>query len=251
MLLALLAAAGPLLSNLVLGMPALQLMRDFGPPDRIITADEGHEWQWYEARGFFVAVLTDDQLAVHEIAAMHPERNGKYSNVELQPGFAPVLGASRDAAAQRMAHIGAPLAESNPDVLAWRANGGVTVAEFDAGAVRRVVTYDEPTAANRGYIAGAPPTPSAYHAPRLTHVASVGYPNQAMLEGAQGVVILRVMVDTHGRAQDVSVLRSSGHIDIDRAEISSIKMSTFEPARCGDVPCAGLFFDREEYSLGR
>lgn len=43
------------------------------------------------------------------------------------------------------------------------------------------------------------------------------YPRQALRRGAEGTVLLRVLVDEQGRPQEVAIETSSGHRDLDRA----------------------------------
>lgn len=65
------------------------------------------------------------------------------------------------------------------------------------------------------------------------------YPEEALQEGWQGEVLLRVRVSPEGRAIAISVLRSSGQHVLDDAAIGGVRGWTFVPARQGDVPLAG------------
>ena len=57
------------------------------------------------------------------------------------------------------------------------------------------------------------------------------YPRDALRAGAEGTVLLRVLVDTDGRPLEVSVERSSGHRSLDREAVRQVQRSwTFEPA---------------------
>jgi TonB family protein len=78
---------------------------------------------------------------------------------------------------------------------------------------------------------------------------AVDYPKRALQEHAEGVVVVEVDLLPTAAVRKVSVLVSSGNADIDAAEMLSMRRSTFEAARCDDVPCAGVYLDREEYSL--
>lgn len=57
------------------------------------------------------------------------------------------------------------------------------------------------------------------------------YPPAAIAEDRQGRVMLRVVVDAHGAAAKVTVLRSSGHEDLDQAAIAAVSQWRFTPAR--------------------
>lgn len=57
------------------------------------------------------------------------------------------------------------------------------------------------------------------------------YPRDAMREGAQGTVMLRVLVDVDGRPIQVAVERSSGHRSLDREAVRQVQQRwRFEPA---------------------
>lgn len=78
----------------------------------------------------------------------------------------------------------------------------------------------------------APPT--AGPAPvqlRYRNAPAPVYPRRAMLDGATGTVLLRVVVGVDGRPIEVSVARSSGHRDLDNAARSQVlRRWSFEPA---------------------
>jgi periplasmic protein TonB len=59
------------------------------------------------------------------------------------------------------------------------------------------------------------------------------YPDSARREGIEGEALLRFQVLTTGRVDAVSVARSAGHPDLDRAAIEAVKTWLFEPARRG------------------
>jgi protein TonB len=57
------------------------------------------------------------------------------------------------------------------------------------------------------------------------------YPRDALREGAQGTVLLKVLVDIDGRPLEVQVARSSGHRSLDRAAREQVlRRWTFRPA---------------------
>lgn len=57
------------------------------------------------------------------------------------------------------------------------------------------------------------------------------YPREALRDGEQGTVLLKVLVDVDGRPLDVQVARSSGHRALDRAAREQVlRRWTFRPA---------------------
>ena len=60
------------------------------------------------------------------------------------------------------------------------------------------------------------------------------YPLQAKMKGYEGTVILEVLVTKEGKAEKVSVFRSSRYSLLDEAAVSSVKKWRFEPGKRGD-----------------
>lgn len=245
-----LKASGPALAGVGVGSSILETVKLLGPPDLVATTDAGHEWRWVDAHGVDLDVLTDDDFIVQEAAAMRPpDVDGRKAPL-VQPHELPLLEMPAVAATTAMNSLGAePLREPEASVLAWRLDGGVAVAELDGGNVRRLVAMNERTAARLGYVEGPPPR--AHHAPVLVNLMAVGYPPRAVRVHAEGVVVVRVSIDRTGRVQNTRVVLSSGNPDIDAAEVESMRRSTFRPARCEDVPCDGIYLDRESYEINR
>lgn len=59
------------------------------------------------------------------------------------------------------------------------------------------------------------------------------YPATAVLQGRQGRVMLRVVVDSSGVAVEVTLLRTSGHADLDHAAVEAVRRWRFVPAQQG------------------
>jgi periplasmic protein TonB len=82
-----------------------------------------------------------------------------------------------------------------------------------------------------------PPPPAAPLPPKSIQASAVRYlvpPQQVYPEtsrrlGESGRVTLRVLVDEHGRAQDVQVTQSSGYSRLDQAAVSAMKQARFQP----------------------
>lgn len=116
--------------------------------------------------------------------------------------------------------------------------------QFAPQPVREVVTA----------IAAAPPTPQWLRrvqplpaaapppAPASDYVAAVAdsdnvdpvYPLESRRRRAQGSVQLEVEIDERGAVSAVHVLRSSGHLLLDRAAVAAVQQWHFEPARRGN-----------------
>ncbi len=62
------------------------------------------------------------------------------------------------------------------------------------------------------------------------------YPLQARKRHYQGTVVLDVLVDTRGEAQDVRIVESSGYSILDRAAREAVEGWRFEPGRRNDRP---------------
>jgi protein TonB len=62
------------------------------------------------------------------------------------------------------------------------------------------------------------------------------YPESARREGHEGRVLLRVLVDDHGRIKSVEISNSSGSAALDRAAAEAIRRWRFHPALYGDQP---------------
>lgn len=57
------------------------------------------------------------------------------------------------------------------------------------------------------------------------------YPRDAVREGAQGTVLLRILVDVDGRPLEVAIERGSGHRSLDREAVRHVQQRwRFEPA---------------------
>lgn len=75
------------------------------------------------------------------------------------------------------------------------------------------------------------------------------YPPMSRRLGEQGVVVLRVLIDTNGRAVDVEVQRSSGSARLDQAALQAIREWRFIPARRGGKPVPEWYEWRWEFRL--
>jgi protein TonB len=60
---------------------------------------------------------------------------------------------------------------------------------------------------------------------------SPDYPLASIRRGEEGKVLCAMRVGLDGRVQDVEILHSSGHPDLDRAACETLRRWVFEPAR--------------------
>ena len=236
------------LGSVALGSSVLDAVKAFGPPDVLATIDAGHEWRWYGARGLDLGVITDDDLVIKEATAARPATSSRRRPALIQPPELPLLEMTAAGASEAMALRAARvLPQPEDQALAWGLGDGFAVVDLEKGVVRRVRVMDADAAVRLGYTQG--PQQPMHRAPVLVNLVSVGFPLRALRARAEGVVVVRVDIDSHGAIKSTRVLVSSGNADIDAAEIESMHKSTFRAARCGDDPCDGVFLDRESYEI--
>ncbi len=92
-------------------------------------------------------------------------------------------------------------------------------------APRPLAASDEP----------APVSPPVFHADYLDNPAPA-YPALSRRLGEQGKVILRVLVNAAGTADEVQVRSSSGHARLDEAARDTVRRWKFVPAKRGNEP---------------
>lgn len=103
----------------------------------------------------------------------------------------------------------------------------------------------EPEPAPPPVIAAAPPAPApvvpvtapVFNAAYLNNPAPA-YPPLSRRAGEQGRVLLRVLVNASGSADDVQIRDSSGHARLDDAARETVRRWRFAPAKRGEQPVA-------------
>jgi len=75
------------------------------------------------------------------------------------------------------------------------------------------------------------------------------YPTLSRRMGEEGEVRLRVYVDPAGNAQQVELLRTSGHPRLDQSALETVKRWRFVPARQGDQPVAAWVIVPIQFTL--
>jgi TonB family protein len=240
------------LGNIAIGASVLDAVKRFGPPDVVRTTDLGHEWQWVDETGLDREVLANDDMVVRQVLVAEPAPIAGQPPPLRQPMEFKVLGVLVDDAAGAIAAVGGnPIVEPDPTVRAWDLPGGVLVAELDNGVVARMLALDDTAARLLGYLQPPPPArmPAAYRAPVLTQDYYVPYPADALRGNVEGTAVVRVLIDPKGAPKDLSIVVASGNSAIDAAALESVRKSTFRPARCDGVPCAGVYFDLQDFSI--
>ena len=244
--------SGLSLSGVTIGATILDAVKAFGAPDEVRTTDLGHEWQWVETGGLDREVLTDDDMIVRQvlIARLAPIPGESPPPVVQPVEFRALAVSVDDAAGAVEAAGGTAIIEPDPSIRAWSFPGGVLVAELDGDIVGRLTALDDRMARLLGYLQPPPERqPAIYRAPVLTRDFNASYPTAAMRAGIEGRAVVRVLVDPNGTPKDVRIVVTSGDADIDAAALESARKSAFRPARCDDAPCAGVFFDLQDYML--
>jgi protein TonB len=77
------------------------------------------------------------------------------------------------------------------------------------------------------------------------------YPAQSRQAHEEGLVVVRVLIDAQGRAQQVTVVHSSGHPRLDAAACEAVMHAIFKPHLAGGVPQEALATVPVEFSLHR
>ncbi len=109
-----------------------------------------------------------------------------------------------------------------------------------------VVPVASPSVAADAPPALTPPAPAAPLPPKNIQASAVRYlvpPQQVYPEtsrrlGESGRVGLRVLVDEHGRAQEVQITQSSGYTRLDQSAVSAMRQARFQPYLENGVPRA-------------
>jgi protein TonB len=83
--------------------------------------------------------------------------------------------------------------------------------------------------------ATARPVPPRYAAPGRGNPMPV-YPPSARRRGIEGRLVLRVRVDTRGRAATIDIVAGSGHGLLDAAAERAVRKWNFTPARRAGIP---------------
>lgn len=137
-----------------------------------------------------------------------------------------------------------PVVESAPPAIRTTAEvprtmPAITTAKTERVPRNRGGASRKASAASRGEatgmsMGGGGGGGSGYIPPQFLTRYKPPYPEQARAQRLEGVVLLRVSVDTSGRVTDASVHQGSGHAILDRAALEAVRTWRFTPARQGD-----------------
>ena len=130
--------------------------------------------------------------------------------------------------------------------------GFSTVAALKGAATRHVVRASVPsTAPGRSRRTLRATRGDAQAATSVGVLRSVHplYPRIAKKSGWEGTVLVRVTVETNGKASQVDVSRSSGHKVLDNAAVKAVRKWAFRPARDGNIPIRSVVVIPLKFSL--
>jgi TonB family protein len=80
-----------------------------------------------------------------------------------------------------------------------------------------------------------------YIGPKFVNQVKPEYPDSARQAGETGVVGIKVLVQTDGKATSFAIFKSSGHKDLDDAVLGAVKQSTYKPAYSNGKPTLAYF----------
>lgn len=98
-----------------------------------------------------------------------------------------------------------------------------------------------------------------YRSPRVISSMDIDYPLSAQLNRIEGEVLVAVFVDKDGAPEEVKLLESSGHEDLDKAALKFAKSVKFEPAELDGKPISSwtrlllkyklteVYFDKDQW----
>ncbi|MBS0194862.1 MAG: energy transducer TonB [Proteobacteria bacterium] len=88
------------------------------------------------------------------------------------------------------------------------------------------------------------------HGPRLSQRVQPQYPRQALRDGVEGSVRVRVMIDEQGNVSDVQVVYGSGSNLLDRAALDAVREWHYQPAIHHGQPVASTVDVPIDFKLG-
>ena len=223
--------APPTLAGIAIGSSVLEAEKRFGFPQIAQTTDFGSFWQWSDRDGLDREVYASDDLIVQSVLVA-PAHIGSTA----QPSEAPLLGIEVSKAAAAAAGAGPTvLKPSIPGTIVWPFGSGYLAAESDGKVVIRLRALD-PTAAQRWGYAGQPLTTSSHTAAAMVKEV-ISHP----LPDGYGQDLILVSLDANGHVTEAKVIVPSGQSDVDAFAIRCARLSSFKPATCAGVPCAGTY----------
>ena len=91
--------------------------------------------------------------------------------------------------------------------------------------------------------------PIYYYPPKFKHRVDPVYTEAARAARETGVVKLKVLIDSSGKAKSFTIFQSSGHKDLDQAVLVAAKASTYQPATKGGKPVTAFYDVSFQFTL--
>jgi len=166
-----------------------------------------------------------------------------YATVITEPAPAPAAVSEPPAPVAAVQPIEQPAPEIVPPVVPVHAITHPKPVSRPRVAQHRTAPAPQPVAPSvPAPVVAAAPTPAATPAPapaptpktvtrgvEYLRAPQPEYPDTARAEGDEGTVVLRVLVDEHGKPSSVDVLRSSGFTSLDNAGRTAALGAMFRP----------------------
>lgn len=190
----------------------------------VMFATAGAYMNWgsvHPRQNVYVEVTTAELLP-------RPEETGGGGTKENLPDHQPVPGLAGgvyDGAESRAAEVSA----TNGFMAA---KGGGKFAGGNGGGPGGA------TGAGRGTGSGTGDGSGPTRGPRVIDGIRPDYPESARVKGWEGTVKLQILVNKEGLVEDVRMVASSGHVELDQVAQRTVRMWRFSPALQKGVPVA-------------
>lgn len=183
----------------------------------------------------FVTTPREAQTVRPHVAPQPPQQAAKPPKLAPKTKASPSPSPAPEQAEPRAPDVGVDLAATSPNgSFPSVAVGSTSLGESQIVAPPpRPVLPPTAASANVAVAVSAPPRPRV--AAKLLSSPAPRYPGPARAEGVEGVVVLRISIDSSGRVTAASVLQGLG-FGLDEAALESVKSSSWEPASEGGKP---------------
>ena len=85
--------------------------------------------------------------------------------------------------------------------------------------------------------------------PQQINSVTVQYPKDALEEGIEGDVHVKMIIDEKGNVEEAEIYRSSGVPSLDQAALETAKLLKFSPALVSDVPVRMRLFKLFQFDV--
>lgn len=169
-------------------------------------------------RTIYASVLHEPTPAPAPAASAEPTPPPSVAPVVPAPAVAPPVARTKPVAPQPAAHpkpVAKPHAVQRPVAAVAATTPSTRSAPAAPAAAPAPAPPPQPKTLTRGVEYVQAPEPE--------------YPDSAREEGHEGTVILRVLVDEHGKPGAVDIVRSSGFGNLDEAGRTAVRRALFKP----------------------